>query len=54
MELGDALTDTFAGATFSDRNVGIAKTVAVTGISTSGVHVGNYVLGIPRLRQSQI
>ena len=45
MELGDALTDTFAGATFSDRNVGIAKTVTVTGISTSGVDVGNYVLG---------
>jgi hypothetical protein len=39
------LTDTFASATFSDRNVGIAKTVTVTGISTSGVDVGNYVLG---------
>jgi hypothetical protein len=42
---GDTLTDTFAGATFSDRNAGVAKTVTVTGISISGTDAGNYVLG---------
>ncbi len=42
---GDALTDAFTGATFSDKNAGVAKTVAVTGISISGVDAGNYVLG---------
>jgi hypothetical protein len=42
---GDALTDVFTGATFSDRNAGVAKTVTVTGISISGVDVGNYALG---------
>jgi len=31
-------------ATFSDRNVGIAKTVTATGLSLSGTAVGNYQL----------
>jgi hypothetical protein len=42
---GDVLTDVFTGATFSDKNVGVVKTVTVTGISISGVDVGNYALG---------
>jgi hypothetical protein len=42
---GDTLMATFAGATFSDRNAGVAKTVTVTGISISGTDAGNYVKG---------
>ena len=39
---GDALTTLFGGALFSDKNVGSAKTVTVSGISLGGADQGNY------------
>ena len=42
--LGDALTDAFVSATFSDKNVGLDKTVTVSGISLGGKDAGNYKL----------
>jgi hypothetical protein len=39
---GDVLTDSYASASFSDKNVGVAKPVSVTGISISGADAGNY------------
>src|SRR5262249_48706737 len=41
---GDVLTDSNTSATFSDKNVGSAKTVTVSGISISGAAAGNYTL----------
>ncbi|MBD0255972.1 MAG: T9SS type A sorting domain-containing protein, partial [Cytophagales bacterium] len=41
---GDALTVTFASATFADRNVGTGKTVTVSGITVTGADAGNYSL----------
>ncbi|MCX6712378.1 MAG: YDG domain-containing protein, partial [Candidatus Vogelbacteria bacterium] len=40
----DILTDNYASASFADKNVGVGKTVSVTGISISGADAGNYNL----------
>src|SRR5262249_9793990 len=39
---GDSVTDNYSSATFSDKNVGTAKAVTVSGISISGTDAGNY------------
>jgi hypothetical protein len=39
---GDVFTDSYASASFVDKNVGNGKTVNVTGISISGTDAGNY------------
>ena len=39
---GDVFTDSYTSAAFSDKNVGMDKTVTVTGISLSGADAGNY------------
>jgi hypothetical protein len=39
---GDALTDSYSSASFSDKNVGSGKTVTVTGIAISGADAANY------------
>jgi len=39
---GDVFTDSYATASFSDKNVGTGKTVNVSGISLSGTDAGNY------------
>ncbi len=39
---GDAVTDAYMSASFSDKNVGAGKTVSVAGISISGTDAGNY------------
>jgi len=44
---GDAVTTTFANATFADRNVGAGKLVTVNGISVLGADAGNYTLQLP-------
>ena len=41
---GDAVTDTYASATFDTKNVGTGKTVSVSGIAISGIDAGNYYL----------
>jgi hypothetical protein len=41
---GDVFNDLYITATFSDKNVGIGKTVIVSGISLSGPDAGNYSL----------
>ncbi len=41
---GDALTDSHTGATFTDKNVGMGKSVNVSGISISGPDAGDYTL----------
>jgi len=41
---GDSLSTAFTSATFADRNVGTAKPISVTGISTSGSDAANYTL----------
>jgi len=41
---GDTITDSYAGATFANKNVGAAKTVNVTGLSISGASAANYTL----------
>ncbi len=41
---GDALTDSYTTAAFSDKNVGTGKTVNVIGISISGTGAANYIL----------
>jgi filamentous hemagglutinin family protein len=41
---GDTVSFASSTATFADKNVGTAKTVTVTGISTSGTDAGNYTL----------
>ena len=41
---GDALTDSYAGASFSDKNVANGKAVSVTGIGITGTDAGNYAL----------
>ncbi|HEY6963326.1 MAG TPA: YDG domain-containing protein, partial [Gaiellaceae bacterium] len=41
---GDALTPSYASASFADRNVGSGKAVSVSGITISGADAGNYVL----------
>jgi hypothetical protein len=39
---GDVLSDSYASAAFTDKNVAMAKNVAVTGISISGTDAPNY------------
>src|SRR5205823_3317648 len=39
---GDAFTDSYATASFADKNVGTTKTVSVSGISILGTDAGNY------------
>src|SRR6185503_19266670 len=39
---GDSLTTTYTSATFADKNIGITKPVAVSGISISGADAANY------------
>jgi hypothetical protein len=39
---GDVFTDSYATATFADKNVGTAKPISVTGISISGADANNY------------
>jgi hypothetical protein len=39
---GDTFATSYAAASFSDKNVGIGKTVTVTGIAVSGPDAGNY------------
>jgi hypothetical protein len=41
---GDTLTETYASATFSDKNAVSLKTVSVSGVSISGPDVSNYTL----------
>jgi hypothetical protein len=41
---GDFITDSYTGASFSDKNVGTGKPVSVSGISISGLDSGNYSL----------
>jgi hypothetical protein len=41
---GDSLTVGGASATFADRNVGVGKTLNLTGISLGGLDQGNYTL----------
>jgi hypothetical protein len=40
--VGDNLSVSFAAADFADKNVGIAKSVSVSGISLGGADAGNY------------
>src|SRR5206468_1750911 len=39
---GDTLSRTYTSASLSDKNVGTAKTVSVSGITLSGADAGNY------------
>ncbi|MDB4920734.1 S-layer family protein, partial [Mucilaginibacter sp.] len=39
---GDVFTDSYTTANFADKNVGIGKTVSVSGISITGTGAGNY------------
>ena len=39
---GDVFTDSYATATFANKNVGTGKTVSVSGMSISGTDAGNY------------
>jgi Ca2+-binding RTX toxin-like protein len=41
---GDQFTDSYATAAFSDKNVGKAKSISVSGITISGADAGNYTL----------
>jgi hypothetical protein len=41
---GDLFTDSYASASFADKNVGTAKSVNVSGIAISGTDAGNYTL----------
>ena len=40
----DQVTDSYAGASFADKNVGTGKAVSVSGIAISGADAGNYAL----------
>jgi hypothetical protein len=42
--VGDVLTDSYASASFADKNVGTGKAVSVSGISISGPDAPNYTL----------
>ena len=42
--LGDVFTDSYTGASFDNKNVGVGKPVNVSGISISGADAGNYNL----------
>ena len=39
---GDTFTDSYAAASFANKNVGIGKAMSVTGISLSGTDAGDY------------
>ncbi len=39
---GDVFTDSYAGASFADKNVGTSKPVSVNGITISGTDAANY------------
>ncbi len=41
---GDVVTDSFASATFSDKNAGTGKAVTVSGVGISGADAANYVV----------
>ena len=41
---GDSVTLSAPIGTFSDKNVGVAKSIAVTGLAITGADVGNYAL----------
>jgi prolyl-tRNA editing enzyme YbaK/EbsC (Cys-tRNA(Pro) deacylase) len=41
---GDIVTDNYTAASFGDKNVGMNKTVSVSGISISGTDAGNYAV----------
>ena len=41
---GDVFTDSNTGASFADKNVGVGKSVSVSGLSTSGTDASNYAL----------
>ena len=41
---GDAVTDSYATATFANKNAGTGKAVSVSGVSISGTDAGNYTL----------
>src|SRR5205807_2465705 len=41
---GDVVTASDTGATFADKNVGVGKTVMVSGITIGGADAGNYTL----------
>jgi autotransporter-associated beta strand protein len=41
---GDAVSDSYTSAAFSDKNVGVGKSVSVNGISISGADSANYSL----------
>jgi len=41
---GDVLTESYAAASFADRNAGTGKPVSVSGVAISGIDAGNYVL----------
>jgi hypothetical protein len=41
---GDALTNSYASAAFSDKTVGINKTITISGIGVSGTDASNYLL----------
>ncbi|WP_233215599.1 YDG domain-containing protein [Rhodopirellula bahusiensis] len=45
IELGDLVTMSNTGASFSDKNVGTNKTVTVNGLALSGTDATNYSLG---------
>jgi hypothetical protein len=40
----DIFTDSYISAMFSDKNVGVGKTVTISGLSISGTDAGNYTL----------
>jgi hypothetical protein len=42
---GDLFTDSYTSALFLDANIGIDKTINISGITISGTGVGNYTLG---------
>lgn len=42
---GDVFTVNQTAASFSDKNIGINKVIAITGINTTGTDAGNYKMG---------
>ncbi len=51
---GDVLTVGYANATFSDKNVGVAKTVTLSGVGLSGIDAGNYSVATPSTTTADI
>jgi hypothetical protein len=50
----DALTLAYSTAAFSDKNVGVAKDILVSGFSFSGVDAGNYVSSATNVAEATI